>query len=604
MQSTSMSTTSTTTTTTTTTTRRQESHRVYLQQFTPRDYSIHNANTNTNASSTTATATSSANTLESSKQEEQHPPAVNTTSAAVRLTLAATTRDVTELLRRKFGLPENKNITRSLETTTPAGVGNGSTESSTFSSTGSLSALDRINSHLAMQRQRSSQVLSTTGNKTPHGSQPPPKKKKKKYDPFTDDTLVIVASCYVPKGYVHFEHETRAKVQSLSRRSAAAAAGRAGAVVSTTGNVNLQTQTTSSTHSGSEVFNLFQSLSPDDNPLLVKDAMYQKILSIQDEAVSCHGGQSFGSGTSFNDDDASSSKSPNRRIRKPPVIRFFFMPCHNGGVSNATIEMEGYCTDSQDDDEEEEEEEKCAVEDAKYDSVKHDDQVVKHDMHHQKQVGSNLQPWKRQLHPYFDNHLHKDNNNNIQSPLKKMLSKDQQILIKERRLFAILSGLEASSGTGCVSGYLLKQSMHSGGNVWKRVYCVLPTNDQLWYVTRAKHVSCSGGVHDHEEDVKAMTRDGNTMLSRCVGRHGVIDLRGTFLMEALETQSPVSGIPCAFQLMTKDGEVHTFRASSRNAYSKWMECISTSIVQCQENSYLELAEDMVRSVLLAKEGYA
>lgn len=597
-------------TTTTTTTRRQESHRVYLQQFTPRDYSIHNANTIANASSTTATATS-ANTLESSKQEEQHPPAVNTTSAAVRLTLAATTRDVTELLRRKFGLPENKNITRSMETTSPVGVGHGSAGSSTFSSTGSQSALDRINSHLAMQRQKSSQVVSagnsTSNHKTSHGSQPP-KKKKKKYDSFTDDTLVIVASCYVPKGYVHFEHETRAKIQSLSRRAVAAAGG-AGSAASTTGNVNLQTQTISSTHSGSEVFNLFQSLSPDDNPLLVKDAIYQKILSIQDEAVSCHGGQSFGSGTSFNDDDASSSKSPNRRIRKPPMIRFFFMPCHNGGVSNATIEMEGYCTDSQDDEEEEEkEEEECAVEDAKYDSVKHDDQVVKHDMHHQKQVVSNLQPWKRQLHPYFDNNLHKDNNNNnnnnIQSPLKNMLSKDQQILIKERRLFAILSGLEASSGTGCVSGYLLKQSMHNGGNVWKRVYCVLPTNDQLWYVTRAKHVGCSGGVHDHEEDVKAMARDGNTMLSRCVGRHGVIDLRGTFLMEALETQSPVSGIPCAFQLMTKDGEVHTFRASSRNAYSKWMECISTSIVQCQENSYLELAEDMVRSVLLAKEGYA
>jgi hypothetical protein len=350
----------------------------------------------------------------------------------------------------------------------------------------------------------------------------------------------------------------------------------------------------SSTQNGSEVFNLFQSLSPDDNPLLVKDAMYQKILSIQEEAISLYGGQSFGSGTSFNDDDAS-SKSPNRRIRKPPMMRFFFMPCHNGGVSNATIEMEGYCTDNQDDEEEKDSEK----EETNDDTLGFDDQDGNNEMH-QQQFVSTLKSWKAQLLPYCDNNLNKYNTN--KNPQLNFLSGDQQRLVKERRLYAILSGLEASSGTGCVSGYLLKQSTHNGGNVWKRVHCVLPTNDQLWYVSRVKHTSYSGGIHDHEEDVMAMARDGNAMMSRCVGRHGVIDLKGTLLMEALETQSPVSGIPCAFQLMTKDGEVHTFRASSRNAYSKWMECISTSIVQCQENSYLELAEEMVQSVLLAKEG--
>mmetsp|Transcript_9572 Transcript_9572/g.17979 ORF Transcript_9572/g.17979 Transcript_9572/m.17979 type:complete len:581 (-) Transcript_9572:658-2400(-) len=572
----------------TTTSRRQESHRVYLQQFAPHDHSI---------STAANTSSSSAKTIDSSKHEQEQQT-VNTTSAAVRLTLAATTRDVTELLRRKFGLPQNTNITASDGNTPPSRKStNDANMKPSLSSSGSLSALDRINAHLALQRQKSSQVSMDTSpskSNTPKKFQEstPKKKEKKKYDPFTDDTLVIVASCYVPKGYVHFEHETRAKIQSFSRRASIAAATTASANKSfqQQPSVNQQIQAINSTQSGSELFNLFQTLSPDDNPLLVKDAIYQKILTVQEEAISLYeGGQRFGSEISFHDEDAS-SKSPNRRIRKPPMIRFFFMPCHNGGVSNATIEMEGYCTDDQD-----EEEEEYGKEETKIDTlVALDDKVVKTDMHPE-QVVSSLQSWKQQLSPYFENKY------NTENPLK-FLSKKQQRLVKERRLFAILSGLETSSGTSCISGYLLKQSKHNGGNVWKRVHCVLPANDQLWYVTRVKHVNSSGVARDHEEDVKAMARDGNTMMSRCVGRHGVIDLRGTLLMEALETQSPVSGIPCAFQLMTKDGEVHAFRASSRNAYSRWMECISMSIVQCQENSYLELAEDVVRIVLLAKEG--
>lgn len=468
--------------------RRQESHRVYLQQFTRGG---------------TATV-------------PQHESSVNTTSAAVRLTLESTTEKFTELLRQKFGLLPLPKI--------PGASATRSTSSS---------ALDRINAHLAMQRQKSSENENN-------------KRRKRAYDPYKDDTLVIVASCFLPRGYVRFEHEQ--PTASASHNS--------------TSNAN-HSLSQPQNSSGSEAFNLFKTLSPDDNPLFVKDELYQKILLIQEEAIALFGSSSAGSGPGSSADDitAATSKSP-RRVRKPPVIRLFFMPCHNSGVSNATIEMEGYCTDTEEEND---------------NDVDNDEDTEMNEL--SSNATTPIPQWKRDMIPYS-------------SHPKVEISKQQKGLMKERRLLTILSGHEIASGNECVSGYLLKQSKLDG-NVWKRVHCVLPNYPQFWFVSRVE----KDGHMFPQEDLP-----GNNMItSQCLGKHGMIELIGTFLIETIDTDSPLSGIPCTFQLMTKDGDIHTFRANSKSAYSRWMDCLSNRIVECQENSYLDHAEALVRIALVGRD---
>eukprot|EP01083_Nonionella_stella_P125873 380788_1 len=84
--------------------RRQESHRVYLQQLT-----------------------------QGGDEKSSSSSQLNTTSAAIRLTSAATCLDVTKLLRQKFGLPSLSAVEN------PNTIG---------SHTSSISALDRINKRL------------------------------------------------------------------------------------------------------------------------------------------------------------------------------------------------------------------------------------------------------------------------------------------------------------------------------------------------------------------------------------------------------------------------------------------------------------------------
>ena len=439
--------------------RQQESHRVYLQQFT------HNA--------------------------DIHESSINTTSAAIRLTLAATCQDVTQLLRQKFGLPP---LHRAI-----------------IKASGSSSALDRINAHLA-------QVRSTSqGTKSNLDALGGPRHGRRKHDPSIDDALVVVASCFLPRGYLRFEHESK-DVSGLNQDSP-------------------------------EAFNLFRTLLPDENPLQVKNEMWTQVQQLQEEANALFG--------------ANEDLSTARRPRKAPVIRLFFMPCHNSGVSNATIEIEGYCTGAESDDDDDEEEGDDAndcISNGK--NAREADDI------------SPLPQWKRELISY-----------SCQD--KAILSKNQRILVKDRHRLAILSGLEMASGNECVSGYLLKQSK-TDNNIWKKVHCVLPNNQQFWYVSRIKEIG-------PEE-----SPDANMITTRYLGKHGIIHLNGTLLIEPIDPVSPLFGIPCTFQLITKEGETHVFRASSRNAYLRWMECISGSIVQCQENSYFELAEEIVRQESLAR----
>lgn len=502
--------------------RRQESHRVYLQQIISQPDHVTQI------------------TIKSGQQH--HETSVNTTSAAVRLTLSARTEDVTNLLRQKFGLP-------------PLAVQNkmkNSDEKGSLSQSGSASKLDKIAA--VLERQRSSEK----------------RIKKRPHDPLKYDTIVIVASCFLPKGFIRFEHERP--------------------IAPIASNINMSDDMNYAAHlhlnQGSEAFNLFQTLSPDDNPLIVKDELYQRIQKIQEETLAVYG--SWQATSPENESIASSkpnssnARSPPRRFRKPPVIRLFFMPCHNSGVSNATIDIEGYCTDVEDDSED------CQESNAN---------LQKGMVEQEPNTKQRKQPsWKDEVTSTYI----KNNNENMLRALQ--LSNEQKRLMKERNLLATLSALEASSGNDCITGYLLKQSKRDE-NVWKRVHCVLPNAQQFWYVYRVKNeylydlLLLNDDEYGNRSSSMPSSNGNNIMATRSVGTHGVIYLNGTYLIEAMDSNSPVSGIPNTFQMITKDGEIHTFRASSRNAYLKWMDCISKSIVQCQENSFLEHAEEMVKKSL-------
>jgi len=154
---------------------RQESHRIFLQNFVPRS-------AQGGASAPVGGPTSSS---------ARGGRGVVTTSAAVRLTDGARTRDVTKLLRGKFGLPS----------TPPGGGGldnesNGSTNND---------RLDRIRSRLS--EFRGSSTLPTTASTNDLDTEP--------LEAGEYDALVLVATLTsLPKGFVAFEHEVGSSVSA------------------------------------------------------------------------------------------------------------------------------------------------------------------------------------------------------------------------------------------------------------------------------------------------------------------------------------------------------------------------------------------------------
>ena len=415
---------------------RQESHRVYLQQFTDADGSI------------------------------------NATSVAVRLTEKASCKQLTELLRQKLKLPPLETRDQALKIESEY-----------------ASPLDRINAKLG----RTAENV--------------------KYDPSKHDALVLVASYSMPKTYIGFEHEINQE---------------AGA--------------------NTESFNLFRTILPHENPLLVRDTLVKKMSHMIEDAEIV----SASSSTTWKSTPSSPSRSPIRGARNQPAIRLFFMPCYHSGVSNATIDIEGYCSGVDSDSDEDLDTSIDFVQDEKIISNK------EHDL-------SFL--------------FHSDDSSLTTSSSTTQISKREKVLYKERHRMMVLSNIEATS-EDTICGYLIRQS--SDSNIWKRVYCVLTTN-QFWFVSRVRHIkNVCPGIED------------SPVTANRVGKHRIIDLDGTLLNELIDDQNPLSGIPFTFELNTKDGKKHVFRANSRNSYEKWMHCLSERIITCQENSYFELAESMIR----------
>jgi len=462
--------------------RRQESHRVYLQQLT-----------------------------QGGDEKSSSSSQLNTTSAAIRLTSAATCLDVTKLLRQKFGLPSLSAVEN------PNTIG---------SHTSSISALDRINKRLGRN--------SASGESA---------KILKKQDSSVNDTLVVVATCMLPRGFICFEHELRSL--DVYEKSS----GMVGETHSYNSAKNMNAiEEKPSASSSPEPFNIFRTLSPEENPLVIKDKLYSSLQQVQEEAEELV----YGSETDASKEkvSVSISRSPARRgVRKTPLIRLFFMPGKD--VINSTIEVDGYCSGIESDDDE-------------FESIQ---------LPSSSSSSAKNPQWKRDLIPYsYKKDFHCIKNS----------SKDQEKLQRERHRISLLTGLKNSGGIESVSGYLLKQCSKDC-NIWRKHHVQLLPNNELWYISRLKILR-----------VDANQLGGKTRNIRRIGKHGIVPLNGTLLIEHIDHSSPLSRIPHVFKLVTKEGKTFVFRASSRNAYTLWTNRISMKIIQGQENGYFELAEDMIR----------
>ena len=165
--------------------------------------------------------------------------------------------------------------------------------------------------------------------------------------------------------------------------------------------------------------------------------------------------------------------------------------------------------------------------------------------------------WRREI----ENHL---------APKPTFRSAINYCLHKERHRFTILSSFESANGADNSSGYLMKQSTYDK-QVWKKVHCVL-TENQFWYVSRVKRI-------------------GEKCGSR-IGKHGIIDLNGSSLIKP-DFNSQWIGLPNLFQIATKDGQVHVFQAGNKNAYMRWIQCLTERILLCHENSTFTVTDSMI-----------
>ena len=567
---------------------RRKSHRVYLQQF----IAIGSSN-----------SSSILNSPESS---------INTTSAAIRLTHAATCQDVTQLLRQKFGL-------RALNTPMKANTGTRTgtdvcvdPRAGNMKQSGSISALDRINARLEHIRKSnsSSSIKSKDTNSeniSKNHKRSTRKRERRIYDRSKEDALVVVASCFVPRGYLRFEHESsndHARYRTHGHGQGHGQGHGHGSLNNTATRSSMNQDQYRTNHHNQylhenpveielEPFNLFRTLLPQENALEVKNDMWSRAQRLQEEAMALFGDLEQDESLSVIDSDttgtiATTGTGRRDRVRgKPPILRIFFVPCHDNGVpSNATIDIEGYCTDVDvDSDDDKNDNDNLYIHDEKETRNGTHEQDL-HSTYKYTAANSKKSKWKEELKIY---------QYNTEQPYQ--IPQEQKRLVQERHRFAVLSGLEASLGDGCVSGYLFRLNERDS-NVWKRFHCVLPNNQQFWFVSRVKDVQAVAAAEKGTE--RSSQSQSHTMItSRCIGNHGLVPLNGTLLIESIDPTLSTSGHACqmeyAFQLVTKEGKSHIFRAVSKNAYERWVQCISANIVRCQENSYFDLAENIFRA---------
>ena len=524
---------------------RQESHRVYLQRF-----------ADSSLSSDVRRQKS-----ESASNAELEYPQITTTSVAIRLTSTTSCQDIVQLLRQKFNLKPLPSTLNERDNIPPT----------------SAPLVNRIQAHLENVRRSKSSVG------LPEATVSEERNISKK-----DDHLVAVVTCsHFPCGYIRFEHEnvqenvktikrditsngdlskpqSKSNIKTNLRKPVTNAYNFQKTSSNTTAQPNTSdgNSTQNETLYNKEQYNVVRTLLPSENPLQVRDSMISYVERLQEEVESemirCR-------------PNVAVDVSPKRK--KAPLLRWFFIPCRpqndsldEGFIHDSTpircIEIDGYTSSMSDEEEEDDSDEK-------------EEERHIHILDGETQA-NDVPYWKRSALPY-----HEFCNENP--------SREQTRLQRERHRLTILSGHEAASGSDCVSGFLLKQDKHDF-NVWKKFHCVL-TDTQLWCVSRVKTIGEDGQNNVKEGDFE----DSSKVNDLRIGKHSIIPLTGTLLLEPSTGQEPPStGIPFLFHLVTNDGSTYAFRAMKKGAYASWTHCISQRIVQCQERILFDRADSIIR----------
>ena len=247
-------------------------------------------------------------------------------------------------------------------------------------------------------------------------------------------------------------------------------------------------------------------------------------------------------------------KQRQRKGVTSPRLQWFFVPASNQ-IPNC-IELDGYCTSVESDKEESSDED-----DSDSDSEQDD---------------SNGENWWRDafLSTRTNDDPLQEHNGSFSS---SQHIRDDKFLHREQRRLNQLRNCQSALDRHCVSGFLLKQS-NKDPHVWRRVHCVL-TDDHLWFVSR---------LHT--------TSDGEYRIAK----HGRIGLNRALLLEATAEYAPLFRTPHAFEVVSRTGISHAFRAANRALQLRWTRCIADRIVQCHENKILEHAELIVEDEALAR----
>ena len=252
--------------------------------------------------------------------------------------------------------------------------------------------------------------------------------------------------------------------------------------------------------------------------------------------------------------------APVSRTIISPKLQWFFVPAPNetNSLIPNCVELDGYCT-SLEDEESDEDENDDEADDEKELSQKSSTESFDN------MVQSRF-PWlckeedlTGQLSADVDQRGSLNRRGKRQDRLSQALSRQKAITLKSQ----------------CLSGYLWKRS-RKDPQVWRKSYCVL-TEDYLWSVSR-------------------IYESGEERFSK----HSCIRLTRALLLEPSPDYIPLFRTPFAFEVVSGKGISHVFRAANKPMQTRWIEALSSRIVQSFENSLIDHAELIVADECLAR----
>ena len=581
---------------------RQESHRVYLQRYLPPASSGISPFSSTNPTGNNG---------------EGHR--LVTSSAAIRLTDAATAFNVTCLLRKKFG----------------------------------LSSLPVSSDFTVKSLQRGNQIANTQTNTQ--------KKSKNRY--FKGDALIIVGTLHnLPRQHLEYDHEEghHLHLNNIIQRKDTLAKPHEDKV-STTKNTtishnpslssintnslqneaidkNRYSNTETQTEGKTENINVIHTLLPHENPLLVRDEMLAHLHNRQHEFDTSYRSNHILKKVNLSNKNTQS----NQRLKKVEQmlqrqrnkkddshiknkhrnsvnvsINWFFQP-NGGGMCDTSKEkllenndenqnaiptllnLDGYISACEDSDSDDNFECECdSTPQCNLDEQIYADANKSSEWNYDSSYSN-----KYATAPRITMHLHLPTTVNQESKeilhyedFQKTVPRSQHYLWKTMKNRSTLAQLRhPTSNSHSVSGYLLKRSSHDP-NVWRKMYCTL-SDDHFWFVSRIKPIPNFSNQNEYHSNSNKNNHKHRNKILR-TSKHHVIHLSQASVCDPLKDQpeaksrlsfnSPIHLI----EICSDNGNVHTFCAPHHKAQLFWIESISTRICTCSENKFMEFAELIV-----------